>query len=346
MSKVSIHNLNEFNALFKQLKQDPNQVRKIRTLFYKQTFSLEKGTRRIPNELLELAQKNLETNFLTLEKRMDSKVDGATKLLFKTHDNHYIEAVILRIATGRVSLCISSQAGCRFACAFCATGTLGFKRNLTVSEICDQVIQAQRILLNEEKTLRNIVFMGMGEPFDNFETVCESIQILSGSESFNFAPNNIMVSTCGLADEMVKFAKLFPNVNMALSLHSVKKECRDEIMPINRAYKVSRLKAALLEIESISDRPVMLEYLIFKDLNNSLEDVQKLINFCKNLNVRINLISYNRTSSEDTFQGVSQDEMFKFKSCLEKKGLTVTIRYSLGEDIAAACGQLAFENCK
>lgn len=345
MSKVSIHNLNEFNALFKQLKQDPNQVRKIRTLFYKQTFSLEKGTRRIPNELLELAQENLETNFLTLEKRMDSKVDGATKLLFKTYDGYYIEAVILRITTGRVSLCISSQAGCKFACAFCATGTLGFKRNLTVSEIADQVIQAQKILLNEEKTLRNIVFMGMGEPFDNFETVCESVKLLSGSESFNFAPNNIMVSTCGLADKMLTFAQLFPNVNMALSLHSLQNDCRDEVMPINKVYTVRRLRDALLEIESISSRPVMLEYLVFKDLNDSVKDIEELTKFCENLNVRINLISYNKTSAEDKFQGVSQDEMFRFKSCLETAGLTVTIRYSLGEDIAAACGQLATGNC-
>jgi len=133
---------------------------------------------------------------------------------------------------------------------------------------------------------------------------------------------------------------------MALSLHSIQKDYRDEIMPVNRAYNICKLKEVLTEIGEISSRPVMLEYLVFKDLNNSAEDVTELIKFCESLNVRINLISYNRTSSEDSFQGVSEDEMFEFKSCLEKAGLTVTIRYSLGEDIAAACGQLASDNCQ
>lgn len=344
MSQISIHNLAEFNRYFKSQKQDPNQVRKVRTLFYKQNFSLDGNNRRIPEDLLYIARHNIKTEFLTLKQRLDSKIDGATKLLFKTDDGHAVEAVILRIATGRVSLCLSSQAGCKFSCAFCATGTLGFKRNLTTDEIADQIIHAQRLLKVEGRSIRNIVFMGMGEPFDNFETLCQAITLLTGPESFNFAPVNIMVSTCGLADKLVQFAELFPNVNIALSLHAVSETTRVELMPVNQLHSLDKLKRALLKASAYSTRQVMLEYLLFKGINDSEEDVLRLVAFCKGLNVRINLIAYNRTSADDQFEAVSRKEMFKFKTNLEKNGLTVTIRYSLGEDIAAACGQLACQD--
>ncbi len=341
MSKVSIHDTAAFYAYFKEKKQDPNQVRKIRNLFYKRAFTLEAEHKKIPRELMQLARDGIKTNFLSLEKRLDSKVDGASKLLFKTKDGLFIEAVILRIATGRVSLCISSQAGCKFACAFCATGNIGFKRNLTVSEIADQVVQAQQILKEENASLRNVVFMGMGEPLDNFKNVCHTLELLCGSDSFNFGPSNIMVSTCGIADKMIEFAEKFPDINLAVSLHSVSEAHRQEIMPVNRRFDLKQLHSAIEKVSAVSNRAVMLEYLMFKDVNDSEKDATELAVFCQGLNSRINLIAYNQTCADDVFTPVSRDEMFKFKSLLEKAGLVVTIRYSLGEDIEAACGQLA-----
>lgn len=341
MNKVSIHDIVAFNAFFKAEKKDPNQVRKVRNLFYKRAFTLETENRKIPNELMQLARKGVRTTFLTLEKRLNSKIDGATKLLFKTDDGLLIETVILRIATGRVSLCISSQAGCKFACSFCATGDMGFQRDLTVSEIMDQVIQAQQILKLEDLTLRNVVFMGMGEPLDNFENVCTSIELLSGKDGFGFGQTNVMLSTCGIANKMADLAKRFQQLNIAVSLHSVSEKDRQEIMPVNRSFNLTVLRDAIKEVSNISKRAVMLEYLLFKNINDSKQDAENLAIFCKGLNVRVNLITYNQASINDKFKQVSRDKMTKFKEKLEDTGLIVTIRYSLGEDIEAACGQLA-----
>lgn len=341
MTKVSIHNSDGFNDYFREKKQDPNQVKKVRNLFYKRSFSLETENKKIPNQLMQLARDGIKTSFLKLEKRLDSKIDGASKIVFKTEDGLFIEAVILRIATGRVSLCISSQAGCKFGCTFCATGDMGFQRNLTYSEILDQVVQAQLLLKEENSSLRNIVFMGMGEPFDNFDNVCTAVKILTASDGFNFGSSNIMLSTCGVADKMIKFSEKFPDVSLALSLHSVSEEHREEVMPVNKKFGLSTLKQAILQINRNSSRSVMLEYLMFSS-NTSDEDAEKLINFSKDLNVRINLIMYNPTNcTSEQFLPIAKEKMLQFKSALEAGKLTVTTRYSLGEDIDAACGQLA-----
>ncbi len=338
---ISIHDFDQVDAFFKAQKVDPNDAKKIRNYFYKRGFSLGEKINRVSGELLTLAKNNLQTTFLTLKKRVDSSVDGASKLLFETVDGYLIEAVILRIATGRTSLCISSQCGCKFNCSFCATGGMGFHRNLTKAEIIDQVVQASKIVQQENITIRNVVFMGMGEPLDNFSNVEGAIGLLIASEGFNLSPKNVMVSTCGLCKPLEKINKTFPNINLAISLHSVMKTVRDELMPVNKSNGLDELRKTILQIGNRSQSVVMLEYLLIEGHNDDNAAIEALIEFCQELSVRINLINYNQTDANSPYQPVSQKRLIEIKQTLKEAELNVTIRYSLGNDIAAACGQLA-----
>ena len=344
MDKISIHQFKKVDQFFKENKIDPNDSKKIRNFFYRRGFSFDQPINRVSTQLMDLAQKNIQTNFLTLVKRVDSKIDGATKLLFETHDGLHLEAVILRIASGRNSLCISCQCGCKFGCKFCATGEMGFKRNLTKDEILDQVVLVSKLLADEGKSLRNVVFMGMGEPLDNYKEVASAIEVLIDQKGFAFSPTNIMVSTCGLVKEMVDFSTRFPKVNLAISLHAATDQSRSKIMPINGKHTLNDLKAAISQINTATGQTIMLEYLLLQGVNDSEGDLNALIDFCHGLKVKVNLISYNSQGETDPFKCISQAETLQFQSKLKAQGLEVTLRYSLGQDIDAACGQLALKN--
>lgn len=343
MDKLSIHQFKEIDQFFKENKVDPNDSKKIRNFFYRRGFSLDQPINRVSTQLMELAQENIQTNFLTLIKRVDSKIDGATKLLFQTHDGLQLEAVILRIASGRNSLCISCQCGCKFGCKFCATGTMGFKRNLNKDEILDQVVLVSKLLADEGKALRNVVFMGMGEPLDNYNAVTSAIETLVDQKGFAFSSTNIMVSTCGLVKEMVQFSNQFPKVNLAISLHAALNDSRSKIMPINGIHSLEKLKTTIRQINTATGQTIMLEYLLLKGINDSEADLHALIDFCQDLNVKVNLISYNSQGETDQFQPIDLAETQHFQTVLKQHGLEVTLRYSLGQDIDAACGQLALK---
>lgn len=283
-----------------------------------------------------------ETSYLTLISRIDSNIDGATKLLFETRDGNRIETVILRIATGRTSVCVSSQVGCTEKCRFCSTGELGFLRNLTFEEIIDQVMQAGRILAEEGKILRNIVFMGMGEPLRNYDNLVKAIDLLISGAHFRFANKRITVSSLGIPHLILKFANHFPQVSLALSLNGSNDKGRSEVMPINEKHSMADLRDMLKQLEEIRGGFVMIEYIMFKDLNDSPEAASEVGNFLRGLNVHINLIPYNPDYSLDkSFQASNTETIDVFKNQLKAEGYKVTRRFSLGQDIAAACGQLA-----
>jgi 23S rRNA (adenine2503-C2)-methyltransferase len=341
MDKISIHQFHKVDQFFRQQKIDPNDSKKIRNYFYRRGFSLIDPINKVTQPLLELAQQNLKTQFLKLIHKVDSNKDGATKLLFETYDGLKLEAVILRIASGRTSLCISCQCGCKFGCKFCATGTLGFTRNLTTDEILDQIVQVSRILKKEDRRLRNVVFMGMGEPLDNYQAVSTAINIMIDQNGFCFSPTSIMVSTCGIIPDLKRFSKQFPKVHLAISLHGATDSTRSAIMPINKKYSLSDLKTTIQEITAQTGQSIMLEYLLLKGINDSSHEKSALIEFCQGLNIKLNLIKYNNQGDTDYFHPVTQDQTIKFQEDLKKEGIKVTLRYSLGEDIDAACGQLA-----
>lgn len=320
-------------ALRKTTRTDPEQVRMLRNALLKDFEPDDQGLGRAPG----LAP--LDLHPLVLEQRHDSKVDGASKLLFRTPSGLLTESVILRIATGRTTLCVSSQVGCAAACRFCATGTMGIARSLSVDEILDQVFQAGQLLAAEGRRPRNIVFMGMGEPFHNEDVLVEVIERLTDPAWFNLSPKKILVSTVGIPSGMLRFARRFPNVGLALSLHSVRDEPRESIMPIAKRYPLPELRQTLKQVNALQDRPVMLEYLMLDGVNDTDADATALIEWTESLDVHLNLIPFNPVDGAE-LRGSPKERCSAFSDVLKAAGRTTTLRHSLGRDIEAACGQL------
>jgi 23S rRNA (adenine2503-C2)-methyltransferase len=251
-----------------------------------------------------------------------------------------IEAVLMRTGTGRVSLCISSQVGCAAACGFCATGQMGIARNLSATEILDQVVLAGEHLAREDRLVRNIVFMGMGEPFDNGEALYEAIKALLAPELCHYPPRRVLVSTVGIPDAMLRAARRFPQVNLALSLHSVRQSVREELIPLAKMFSIEELRAAVAAVNKIQQNSVMIEYLMLAGVNDSPDDAAELAAWLEGLDVHVNLIPFNPIDSAPHLRTTARTDRDAFAGILRAAGFVTTIRYSLGADVAAACGQL------
>ncbi|MDF1702194.1 MAG: 23S rRNA (adenine(2503)-C(2))-methyltransferase RlmN, partial [Planctomycetota bacterium] len=272
-------------------------------------------------------------------------IDGASKLVFATEDKLRIETVILRVLTGRTALCVSSQVGCAADCAFCATGKLGLRRGLRAGEILDQLVQANALLREEGRRVRNIVFMGMGEPFHNEAALHETLTALSHVEGFDHSLRHVSVSTVGIPDAMVRCAESFPRVRLALSLHSAREATRQKIIPLARRFPLSTLREAVIAVTRMQQQSVMLEYLLLAEVNDSAEELAALIAWARGLDVHINLVPYNPLpgAAESGLQRTPRAQREAFSEALKAEGFPVTMRYSLGADVTAACGQLVRE---
>jgi 23S rRNA (adenine2503-C2)-methyltransferase len=328
--------------LRRELKIDPQAVRRFRNALLKKGRSDDEALAELPSEVREAFASQLDLHDLALHSRCDSEQDGASKLLFRTSAGMLIESVILRIATGRTTLCVSSQVGCAAACDFCATGKMGIARNLTPAEILDQLVQARQIVVAEGRTIRNLVFMGMGEPLHNEENLYATLDALTAPELFHHSASRILVSTVGLPDAMIRAARRFPEINFALSLHSAKQETRERIIPLAARYSLDELRQAIRALNRIqpASAEVMIEYLMLADVNDSADDARALIDWLGDLRVHLNLIPYNAIDDAPHLAGSSRATREAFGATLKAAGLKTTIRYSLGADIAAACGQL------
>ncbi|MCM8541105.1 MAG: 23S rRNA (adenine(2503)-C(2))-methyltransferase RlmN [Lentisphaeraceae bacterium] len=338
--KKSIYNIKEVESFLEAAGFSHKDLRRSRRMLYREFVRPED----MPweDDVKASFLENFETSYLKLVTRADSNIDGASKLLFETKDGKNIETVILRIETGRTSICLSSQVGCTEQCKFCATGEMGFFRNLKYEEVIDQLVQASRILVEEERKIRNIVFMGMGEPLRNYENLSLALDMLLNGRTFQFAHKFITVSSLGLPELIIKFAHKYPQVGIALSVNASNDESRSSIMPINDKYSMAELRAMIEELETIRESGVMIEYIMFEGINDSLKNAEELAEFLKGLEVHINLIPYNPDYSLDkSFTPSSKESVEVFQAHLKDKGYKVTKRFSLGQDIAAACGQLA-----
>ncbi|NQV28239.1 MAG: 23S rRNA (adenine(2503)-C(2))-methyltransferase RlmN [Rhodopirellula sp.] len=320
--------------LRKDSRLDPELLRALRNSLFKKFEADDVALARFPE------RERVVCHTLELFRRCDSQVDGASKLLLKTAAGMLIESVILRIATGRSTLCVSSQVGCAAACDFCATGKMGIAQNLSSAEILDQVVQTGQLLAAEGRRLHNIVFMGMGEPFHNQDHLFQTLESLTSPKLFNRSPGSILVSTVGVPDGMLRCAERFPKVNLALSLHSVNPEVRRELIPLTKKHPLDELQRTLKELNGRQSIPVMIEYLMLAGKNDSLDDAAELINWLNGLDVHVNLIPYNEIEDAPHLTGTEDAKIRAFASQLKASGLTTTVRYSLGNDIAAACGQL------
>ncbi len=265
-------------------------------------------------------------------------VDGTIKAALLTRDERVIEAVLIP-EEERTTLCVSTQVGCPLACSFCATGTLGLDRNLSVAEIVEQVV-SMAALLPEGRRITNVVFMGMGEPLLNLKNVVEAARTLIHPQGFGMAPRRVTVSTAGVVPRIAELLEQVP-VNLAVSLHAASDALRDELVPINRKFPLAELFSALRAIPRLSRRhPIFFEYTLLAGVNDSPADAERLVRLLRGVPAKVNLIPVNPHPGSP-YRAPAPEVAERFMAVLAEADLTVTLRRSRGADIDAACGQLA-----
>ncbi len=262
--------------------------------------------------------------------------DGVQKFLFRLGDGERVETVLIPSGTRR-TVCLSTQAGCKYRCAFCASGLGGFRRDLTPSEITGQVLFVKDVM-GEEPT--NLVFMGMGEPLDNFDNVAGAIRIMNAAEGMGIAARRFTISTCGVVPGIERLAKLDLQVNLSLSLHAVTDRLRDRLMPVNRKYPLEEIVRACEAYLESGGRMMTLEYILIRDVNDTRNDAEGLAAIARRLRAKVNIIAYSPVPGLE-FAPPEDAAMKEFVRWLEERRVQVTERRSKGADIAAACGQLA-----
>lgn len=268
--------------------------------------------------------------------------DGTIKTAWRLHDSCLVESVLIP-GNQKFTVCVSSQVGCQLGCAFCATGTLGFKRNLSAGEIFEQVSAAKKAAEEQGQTLSNIVFMGMGEPLLNYDNVLAAIEHITAEDGMAMSPYRITVSTAGIPEKIRQLADDNVRFNLAISLHSARQVVRTKLMPVNKAYPLEDIEASLKYfVEKTGTRPTF-EYLLLKDVNDSLEDAKALALYCRQFPIKINIIEYNSVPGSG-FQHSPDKKRDEFVKYLESCNMVVNVRRSKGKDIDAACGQLAGKN--
>lgn len=305
-------------AIFKNLIEDWNEAT---------AFSLE---------LREKLNKECPLNIVA--ETLVSKTRDNLKARISLKNGVKIESVLMRHNDGRNTVCVSSQAGCSLRCKFCATGKMGFKRNLTAFEIVEQAVYFARFLKKENARLSNIVFMGMGEPFLNYENVIEAVRMFNDKNKLNIGARHISISTVGLIDGIQKFSKEKLQVNLAISLHASNNTLRSQIMPVNNKYPIEEILKVIDGYIKKTKRQVMFEYLLIENINDSDENALELAKLMKKPLYFLNLILYNPTGD---FKPPSTKRVEAFKNILEKEKVDFSQRYRFGQDIKAACGQFS-----
>lgn len=262
--------------------------------------------------------------------------DGTIKLLLEMEDGAKVETVLMRYNYGQVA-CVSSQVGCNMGCSFCASGLLKRQRNLTTSEMVGEILVLNDLIKEENLRVTHVVVMGTGEPFDNFDNVMNFIKIINNQKSLAIGARHITVSTCGIPDKIRMYASSGLQINLAISLHAPNDELRSKLMPINKAYPLHELMEAIKYYNVTADRRITFEYILLKDVNDTMECADELASLIRPVFAYVNLIPYNEVNENGYHRSTRAKE---FMDRLMKKGVNVTIRKEFGTDIDAACGQL------
>lgn len=279
----------------------------------------------------------------TIDAIKTEETEDAVKTLFKTEDGA-IESVLIKHDDGRRTVCVSSQIGCPMKCSFCATGKMGFTRNLESYEIYEQVMYMARFLKKTNEKITNIVFMGMGEPMLNFDAVKKAITVLHDSEGFNLGWRHFSISTCGIIDGIKRHAKELPQVNLAISLHAPDDVLRSKLMPVNDRFPIKEIMRACDDFVHLTNKKIFFEYVLLKGVNDTPSIARALATLMKtNPLYHVNLIRYHAHTREEksVFAPSDQRAVELFVKTLEHENVPVTVRRSFGEQIHAACGQLA-----
>ena len=333
----------KLQAFFVSAREPKFRLSQAKKAVYGQLISSWDEATTFPYELRTKLMTAVPMSSLEVVREVASTRGDTTKVAFKLADGNVIETVLMQHYGERNTVCVSSQAGCPMKCSFCATGTMGLKRNLTTEEIVDQVLHFGRMLKGRGERVTNMVFMGMGEPMHNYDNVMAACRILNDQKGFSLGARHISISTCGIVAGINRMADEDLQVNLAISLHAPNDEMRTRMMPVNRAYPLAKLMASVEAYIQKTKRKVMFEYLLIKGWNDSLETADELATLMTYPLYHVNLIKYHTTDvpGEGVLETSPREQRSAFMDRLMKKGVSVTHRITFGEDIDAACGQLA-----
>jgi 23S rRNA (adenine2503-C2)-methyltransferase len=304
---------------------------------YKRGIGSLEQMRNLPEPLRQKLSQDFALTPLAMARKQVAQ-DGTTKFLFDLYDHEKIETVLIPTAT-RTTICISTQAGCKFGCRFCASGIGGWKRNLTTAEILTQILHVKEEAGKHKKPLSHIVCMGTGESFDNYENLLKALRIVNDERGINIGARRITISTVGLIPKIMQFAKENFQIELAISLHGYNDESRNKLMPVNKKYPFTELMNACREYIKMTHRQITFEYILIKDVTCTAAAARELAGHLKGLICQLNLIPYNPVQ-EFPHQPPTHAEMRSFQNKLKALGLHATLRTPRGRDIAAACGQL------
>ncbi len=321
----------------------PFHARQIFRWIYDKRISDFESMSDISHKMIDDLKEEFYFDVLTVKDHQISR-DGTEKYLFELTDGALIESVLMIFDYG-MSACLSSQVGCNMGCSFCASGLLKKQRDLTCAEIVSQALMIQKRLDEKGERLGNIVVMGTGEPFDNYDNVMRAMNIINDPYGLEIGSRHISISTCGLVPGIRRFAEENLQYNLAISLHAPNDELRSRLMPVNRAYPLKELFDALHYYAQLNNRRLTFEYLLLRGVNDSLEEARQIRDLLKGMNAYINLIPYNEVQ-EKAFKTSSDENALRFYDLLKKNGVAVTLRQKKGDDIDAACGQLRANKLK
>lgn len=331
--------LDQLTELLKSWGEPAYRARQIWQGIYQKLWNAPDQFTALPKKLRERLFSEVSFSHLQPARALNSTDGETVKTLFRLPDERAIEAVLMRYNTRR-TLCISSQAGCAMGCVFCATGQMGFKRNLSSGEIIEQILYYARTLAAEDERITNVVMMGMGEPFHNYENTLAAIDRLNEPDGLGLGARRFTISTVGLVPMIRRFAGEKRQINLAISLHAATDLERSAIMPVNKKYPIEELISACREYVELTGRRITFEWALIQGVNDSIETARKLASLLKGLLCHVNVIPLNPTTRY-AGRGSTRESAAAFKAELEAHGIPCTIRIRRGIDIQAGCGQLA-----
>lgn len=340
MKNIKDYNLDELKEELKKIGEKTFRSEQIFKWIYESRVSSFDEMTNLSLELREKLKENYTIKqFNILKKQVAS--DGTKKYLFDVLDGNAIETVLMEYHHG-YSICVSSQIGCKMGCKFCASTGIPFIRNLSTGEIVEQIMAVER---DENIRISNIVFMGIGEPLDNYDNVVGAIRIINNPKGLNIGARHISISTSGLVPKIYKLAEENIQCTLSISLHATTNEQRSQMMPVNDAYKLEELLQACRDYIEKTHRRISFEYALAKENNDNLEDAKRLVKLLKGMICHVNLIPINKIEN-GAYMKSSNENIMKFRDYLNDHGIVATIRRELGSDIDAACGQLRRKNLK
>lgn len=340
MKNIKDYDLNELKQELINIGEKPFRAEQIfKWLYVEKVHSFDEMTN-LSLELREKLKQNYEMCNYTVVRKLESK-DGTKKYLFGLSDGNAIESVLMQYHFGK-TVCVSSQIGCKMGCKFCASTGIAFVRSLTSGEIVEQIIAIEQDI---GEKISNVVFMGIGEPFDNYDNVMNAIKILNNQKGLNIGARHISVSTSGIVPKIYQFADENVQCTLSISLHSANNETRSSMMPVNNAYNIQELIKACKYYISKTNKRISFEYALAKDNNDNQKAADELVELLHGMLCHVNLIPINKIENGKYIKS-SNENIIKFRDYLNSKGITATIRRELGSDIDAACGQLRRKNLK